>query len=119
VPVVVHCFTGPSSEMQVYVKMGFYIGITGWICDGPRGGDLRSAVPSIPLDRMMIETDAPFLTPKNIRPRPEFNEPFYLARVAETLAQCLGIPVTKVIEHSTQNALRFFSLVKKTAEFVA
>jgi len=109
----VHCFTGPESELKKYVEMGFYIGITGWICDGPRGGDLRAAVPFIPLDRLLIETDAPFLAPKNLQTRAAFNEPYFLGRVAETLAECLGLPVNKIIEHSTQNALRFFSLLKK------
>jgi TatD DNase family protein len=109
----VHCFTGTEAELKKYVEMGLYIGITGWICDGPRGGSLRAAVPFIPLERLMIETDAPFLAPKNIRPRPDHNEPYYLGRVAESVALCLGLPVSKVIEHSTQNALRFFSLLKK------
>lgn len=59
----VHCFTGTGAELRAYVEQGWYIGITGWVCDEKRGKELQKIVSSIPLDRLMIETDAPFLAP--------------------------------------------------------
>lgn len=67
---VVHCFTGTRAELAAYLDMGLYIGITGWICDERRGKHLQQLVRSIPLDRLMIETDAPFLTPRDLKEKP-------------------------------------------------
>ena len=72
---VVHCFTGTKETLQRYLDMGFFIGITGWICDERRGGALREAVKYIPLDRVMIETDAPYLTPRNVKGLDRTNVP--------------------------------------------
>lgn len=63
---VVHCFTGDKATLDKYLMMGFSIGITGWICDDRRAKELRDAVHIIPLDRVLIETDSPYLTPKNV-----------------------------------------------------
>jgi TatD DNase family protein len=67
---VVHCFTGSGEALHAYLELGLYIGITGWICDERRGLGLRSLLPRIPLSRLMLETDAPFLTPRDLRPAP-------------------------------------------------
>ena len=72
---VVHCFTGNVETVKIYLSMGFNIGITGWICDERRSKDLRKAVRYIPLDKIMIETDSPFLIPKNIQGLGKINYP--------------------------------------------
>lgn len=111
---VVHCFTGNEEEVKEYVEMGFYIGITGWICDDTRGKNLQQAVRHIPLDKLMIETDAPYLLPKNFSPKPNTrrNEPMYLPHIAKTIAHYIGVSEEAVIRHSTENATQFFALPK-------
>ena len=85
---LVHCFTGTKEEAKTYLDLGFYLGITGWVCDERRGQHLRDVVRQIPLDKLMIETDAPFLTPRDLRPQPRNgrNEPSLLPHVANTIA---------------------------------
>lgn len=109
---VVHCFTGSAGELRTYLEMGMYIGITGWICDERRGKHLRELVRSIPLDRLMIETDAPFLTPRDlpVKPKDGRNEPAYLPHVLQAVAQCLKMPIEKVAEETTATAKRFFGV---------
>lgn len=109
---VVHCFTGSSSEMQVYLEHGLYLGITGWICDERRGADLRALVREIPLERLLVETDAPYLIPRDLRPKPKSrrNEPRHLPHIVSVIAECIGIPAKEVAAHSTRNALEFFQL---------
>lgn len=109
---VAHCFTGEGESLHEYVAMGLYIGITGWICDERRGQHLHDIVPVIPDDRLLIETDAPYLLPRNIRPRPKSrrNEPANLRYVLETVAEARGQSVDHVAEITTQNAIRFFGL---------
>ncbi|TLU65403.1 YchF/TatD family DNA exonuclease [Thalassotalea litorea] len=110
---VSHCFTGTLAELKQVLDMGFYIGITGWICDPKRGQELYDIVRYIPLDRLLIETDAPYLTPKNIRPRPKSsrNEPSYLPFVADTLAIAMGIDKKQLITQTTNNARQLFQWV--------
>ncbi|MEZ4437064.1 MAG: TatD family hydrolase, partial [bacterium] len=81
---VVHCFTGGPAEAEAYLALGLHIGVTGWICDDRRADELRAAVRHIPLDRLMLETDAPYLTPRDLRPKPKGgrNEPALLPHVA-------------------------------------
>lgn len=112
--VVVHCFTGTLPELKRYLDLGFYIGITGWICDERRGLTLKKIVKHIPLDRLMIETDAPFLLPRNITPRLKStrNEPAYLVHVLNTIAHCMGKTPDEIAENTTKNAQEFFSLPK-------
>lgn len=109
---VVHCFTGSLQELQVYLQLGFYIGITGWICDERRGKHLRELVKRIPLDRLMLETDAPFLTPRDLHVKPQDgrNEPAFLPHIAATVAACLGKSVEEVAESTTRTAKDFFGL---------
>lgn len=109
---VVHCFTGSDEALDAYLDMGAHIGITGWICDERRGLDLRDQVRRIPLNRLMVETDAPYLTPRDLRPKPQNgrNEPAYLAHVLETVANCRGEAIEEVAAGTTKTARAFFSL---------
>ena len=109
---VAHCFTGEGESLHEYVAMGLYIGITGWICDERRGQHLHNIVSVSPDDRLLIETDAPYLLPRNIRPRPKSrrNEPVFLPYVLETVAEARGQSVEHVADITTQNAIRFFAL---------
>jgi len=107
---VIHCFTGSTEELNHYLELGLYIGITGWVCDERRGHDLQSAVPHIPLDKLLLETDAPYLLPRNIRPRPKKNHPKYLPYVAEEVARLRGMSVEALIEATLDNTHRLFNL---------
>lgn len=108
---VSHCFTGDFQQLTTCLDLGMYIGITGWVCDERRGQTLREIVKHIPLERLMIETDAPYLTPRTIRPKPKSsrNEPSYLPYVAQTLAQAMNHSVEDVLLHSYQNSVRVFN----------
>jgi TatD DNase family protein len=109
---VIHCFTGGVAELRAYLDLDLHIGITGWVCDERRGGPLREALPHVPLARLMLETDAPYLLPRTLRPRPSSrrNEPANLPWVLEAVAQGLGQPAAVVAEATTRNAERFFGL---------
>lgn len=109
---VVHCFTGTAKELEAYLGLGCYIGITGWICDERRGTDLRKIVKEIPKERLMIETDAPFLTPRSMRPRPHEgrNAPEYLSYIAGDIAKCRGESKEELTSYTTENARKFFAL---------
>ncbi|MEW6984229.1 TatD family hydrolase [Colwelliaceae bacterium 6471] len=109
---VSHCFTGNGVELQKCLDVGMYIGITGWLCDERRGKELRSIVSNIPLDRLMLETDAPYLTPRNICPRPKSsrNEPAYLPYVVSQLSECMQVSEQDIIEQTTRNAAQVFDL---------
>lgn len=103
-----HCFTGGKKELARYLDLGCYIGITGWLCDERRGLELQQAVVDIPADRILLETDAPFLLPRTIRPRPSYNEPCYLPYVGEFLAQLRHQEVREIAAQTWQNSLTFF-----------
>lgn len=109
---VVHCFTGSRQELFDYLDADYYIGITGWLCDERRGLHLRELVKSIPANRLMIETDAPYLLPRSVKPMPSHrrNEPMYLKHIVEELAKDRGERVEACAEHSTRTALAFFGL---------
>ena len=109
---VAHCFTGDKAEMRSYLDLGLYIGITGWICDERRGAHLVELAREIPADRLMLETDSPYLTPRDMRPQPKArrNEPSFLPHVLRTLARALGKPPEQVAEETTRNARSFFAL---------
>jgi TatD DNase family protein len=111
-PAVIHCFTAGREELRTYLDMGLHIGITGWICDERRGTHLRELVKEIPLERLMIETDAPFLLPRTMAAKPKDgrNEPAFLTHVLEKLAECLGKSVGEVAEATTRTARRFFAI---------
>jgi len=109
---VAHCFTGNRQELEQCLSAGMYIGITGWLCDERRGQELRDIVNLIPLNRLLIETDAPYLTPRTIRPRPKSsrNEPSYLSFVVEELAKLTAIDPQEIACQTSINAEKVFNL---------
>jgi TatD DNase family protein len=111
-PAVAHCFTGTAEEATTYVEMGLYVGITGWICDERRGAHLRDVVRVLPGDRLMIETDGPYLLPRDLQPKPKSrrNEPMYLPHVAAAIAAARGEALATLARATTANAHRFFAL---------
>jgi TatD DNase family protein len=114
---VAHCFTGEGESLREYIAMGLYIGITGWICDERRGLHLYDIVSIIPDDRLMIETDAPYLMPRTIRPKPKArrNEPMYLPEVVRVVAEAREQTEAHVAKITTENATRFFALPERSA----
>lgn len=109
---VAHCFTGEKDELRAYLELGLYIGITGWICDERRGRHLVELVRDIPRERLLLETDAPYLTPRDLRPPPKArrNEPAFLPHILRAVARALGRPAEELAAETTRNALRFFGL---------
>lgn len=109
---VVHCFTGNKDQVKKYVSMGFYIGVTGWICDERRGQDLQEAVKYIPLDRLLIETDAPYLLPRNMenKPKNRRNEPAFLPHIVHEIAKNMGVEPEVVAKQATANTRKLFNL---------
>ncbi|MBK1895374.1 TatD family hydrolase [Chryseobacterium paridis] len=109
---VVHCFTGSLEEARTYLDKGFYLGFTGAISDERRFKHLEEVIRYVPLDRIMIETDAPFMLPKNISTRSNNrrNEPAFLPYVAQTIAHLKKISIAEVAEETTEVAREFFKL---------
>jgi len=109
---VAHCFTGESESLREFLAMGLWIGITGWICDERRGAHLHDIVSVIPDDKLLIETDAPYLLPRTIQPRPKSrrNEPSYLTEVLRVVAEARGQTEEHVARITTENAINFFGL---------
>jgi TatD DNase family protein len=109
---VAHCFTGEGESLREYLAMGLYIGVTGWICDERRGQHLHDIVNVIPDDRLLIETDAPYLLPRTIQPRPKTrrNEPMYLPEVVRVVAEARGQSEDHIARITAENARRFFNL---------
>lgn len=107
---VAHCFTGTTEQMQGYLSLGLYIGVTGWLCDPKRGETLREAVKQLPLDRLLLETDAPFLTPKTLPGKVRRNEPCYLPHIAATIAELKQVSVQDIAQASYANAQRLFGI---------
>lgn len=107
---VLHCFTADKSVLAEYLARDLYVGITGWICDEKRGGDLRDAVSAIPLDRILMETDAPYLFPKTKRPRAKNNEPAFLPFIGQEVARLMNVTETQLSEHSYRNACTLFGI---------
>jgi TatD DNase family protein len=109
---VVHCFTGDRRELHDYLDLDLHIGITGWICDERRGLHLRELVREIPANRLMIETDAPYLLPRNLVPKPSHrrNEPAFLPHIAAEVARDRGESPEQLAAHSAATARAFFAL---------
>ena len=110
--VVVHCFTDSREALIEYLDLDCYIGITGWICDERRGLDLRELVKLIPADRLLLETDAPYLLPRNLTPKPasRVNEPAYLPHILEDVARCQRRSPADLARDCLQNSRTFFSI---------
>jgi len=111
-PVVVHCFTGTREELFDYLDRDWHIGITGWLCDERRGQHLRELVRSIPPERLMVETDAPYLLPRTVKPQPSHrrNEPMYLAHIVEALARDRGETFDHTAAATSATSRAFFGL---------
>ena len=109
---VAHCFTGEAQSLEKLLEMGLSIGITGWICDERRGAHLKDIVSVIPDDKLMLETDAPYLMPRTLSPRPKSrrNEPAFLPEVLRVVAEARGQSIEHVASITTENAMRFFGL---------
>jgi TatD DNase family protein len=109
---VAHCFTAGDFELDEYLTLGLHIGITGWVCDERRGQALRATVPRIPADRLLLETDAPYLLPRDLNPKPKSrrNEPRFLPHIARVVGDLRGESLADVAETSTRNAVALFAL---------
>jgi TatD DNase family protein len=114
---VAHCFTGEKKELFAYLDLDLYIGITGWICDERRGRHLLELLRSIPPGRLMIETDAPYLTPRDMKPQPKErrNEPAFLPHILEAVARAAGRDAKQVASETTRTARAFFDLPERAA----
>jgi hypothetical protein len=133
---VINCFTGTAEDLKSYLDLGFYIAITGYLCNDARGVELREVVKHIPLDKLvrprrvvrsaaiavlapnavvcdlqLIGSDAPHLIPFTMpKPYPRDNEPAYLPHVLVTLAESLGLSLHEVARATTANARKVFGL---------
>ncbi|NOQ90287.1 MAG: hydrolase TatD [Gammaproteobacteria bacterium] len=110
---VAHCFTGNIGECNDFVMLDMYIGVTGWICDERRGSSLQQAVKHIPLDRIMLETDAPYLLPRDLQEKPvakNRNEPCFLPHIAQTVAKYMEVEPTELMTAAYKNSCNFFKL---------
>jgi len=102
---VIHCFSGDSNTAQQYLDMNFYIAFGAYI-GYPNAVSMRSVIKSIPLDRLLVETDSPYLPPQSHRGKR--NEPAYLPRTVGTLAEIRGVSFEEIARETTQNAHRIF-----------
>ncbi|WP_298773726.1 TatD family hydrolase [uncultured Shewanella sp.] len=109
---LLHCFTGNRQSLDAYLKLDLHLGITGWVCDERRGKELAELVVDIPNDRILIETDSPYLLPRTLRPKPKSskNKPEYLPHIAQYVATLRGQDSTEFAHHVYQNSRRFFNL---------
>lgn len=109
---VVHCFTADRKALHAYLDLDLHIGITGWICDERRGTDLQMLARDIPDNRLLLETDAPWLLPRTLDPKPKNrrNEPAFLPEVAQMVASCRQQPLDQLSQHTSENARRLFRL---------
>lgn len=110
--VVVHCFTDTREALLDYLDLDCHIGITGWICDERRGLELRELVKLIPADRILLETDAPYLLPRNLDPKPasRINEPAFLRHILEEVAICRSVEAAQLARETLNNSRTFFGL---------
>ncbi|QTL36370.1 TatD family hydrolase [Pseudoalteromonas viridis] len=113
---VLHCFTGDKRALRYYLDYGLMIGLTGWLCDERRGETLRELVRYIPEDRILLETDAPFLLPRTLKPKPKSrrNEPAYLPEIAHHVAELKNIPLTQLARQTTENFNALFLTSEQT-----
>ena len=108
---VVHCFTGTQEQLDDYLELDCYIGVTGWICDVKRNVELRKTIKNIPLERLMIETDCPYLIPKNLpeKPKNNRNEPKYLNHILNEVASLMDIDINLLKKETFKNSEGFFN----------
>jgi TatD DNase family protein len=109
---VAHCFTGTREQLNRYLELDLAIGITGWICDERRGAHLAPLMREIPTERLLLETDGPYLLPRNLDPKPagRRNEPAYLPYVAAAVAAARAVPVQEIADSSTKASQELFNI---------
>jgi len=109
---IVHCFTGTKEMLEMYLKLDFYIGITGWICDERRGIELQKMVDKIPLDRLLVETDCPYLLPRTLKVKPKSrrNEPKFLIEVIKMIAANTDYSIKEIAKATSENAQNIFKI---------
>ncbi len=111
---VAHCFTGNLEQMQAYLDLDLYIGVTAWFCDPKRGTELAKALPHLPLNRILLETDSPYLRPKGLANNRKLdkgnNEPAYLPYIAQRLAEIIDVPLASISQYSIENSVNLFGL---------
>jgi len=109
--VVVHCFTDDKRALDDCLALDCHIGITGWVCDERRGTELQQLVKYIPANRLMIETDAPYLLPRDLNPKPKsrINEPRHLPHIAARIAQHQGKSLDIFSAECLQTTRQFFN----------
>lgn len=109
---IAHCFTGDIAQLRGYLDLGLYIGITGWLCDERRGVALQQALNYLPLDRLVLETDAPYLLPRNLpnKPKSRRNVPAYLPAIGDQVATLLQMDIATVAHASRANSMKLFGI---------
>ncbi|AQS38203.1 Sec-independent protein translocase TatD [Shewanella psychrophila] len=114
---LLHCFTGNRQSMQAYLALDLHLGITGWVCDERRGQELAELVIEIPDNRILIETDSPYLLPRSMRPKPKSskNKPQYLPYISAYIADLRGQSHEKFAQRVYENSVAFFGLNKRHA----
>jgi TatD DNase family protein len=112
VNIVVHCFTDNRAALSDYLDLDCHIGITGWICDERRGTELAQLVKYIPDNRLMVETDSPYLLPRNLpqKPASRINEPAYLPHIIKSIAHFQNRPADQVAAESLKTSQLFFAI---------
>lgn len=107
---VVHCFTGSREQAKKYLALGCYIGVTGWICDDRRNQDVLDALEIIPIEKLMVETDAPYLLPRKIKGLKNPNVPENITYVVDKIAAVKGVDPEEVRKITLENTIQFFGL---------
>ena len=109
---VIHCFTGDGAALDAYLDLDLHVGVTGWICDERRGLHLRGIIGRVPPDRLMIETDAPYLLPRDLarKPKTRRNEPMHLPHILRAVAAAAGREPESLARSTSETARRFFGL---------
>jgi TatD DNase family protein len=107
---VVHCFSGSQDELEAYLSLGLFIGITGILTLQGRGAALRRMAACIPLERLLVETDAPYLTPAPEKNRTRRNEPAFVKSTLLCLAEVRGEAPEALAEAVWQNTCRLFRI---------
>lgn len=109
---VLHCFTGNRQQLRDCLHRDLFIGITGWIVDERRGQDLREAIHDLPLNRLLLETDSPYLVPRDLpnKPTSRRNEPAFLLHIATVVATLKGISVEVLQQHCRENVQMAFGI---------
>ncbi|WP_337841743.1 TatD family hydrolase [Rheinheimera sp.] len=111
---VAHCFTGNKAQLTAYLDLGLLIGITGWLCDERRNQELTEAIQYLPLDRILLETDAPYLLPRTLvaKPKNRRNEPAFIPEIARYLAELKQLSLAQLAEQTSLNFSRVFRLME-------